>query len=758
MPVIDLQTGSVEGREQTDMDDPVRSLGIIDLETGEVERKDREPAARIDGIVRRLGGTQADAEALRRGDMSGLSQEFTSRVIGEEEKKMVAILNNDLNMLQKAAVGAGRGLTTLARGVGLAEPEDPATARTFEGMVEGVSVPGVVPIPGGGFAPVKISPESIAAQTGEIVGEAAPFLFLGLPSAAIKPIMGRIAANFGIGALEGGIITRGRGGDIAQTTVGAGMGGAIASGMEAAFPVISSMARAVFRRLKREPTGPLLTPEGTPTPDFQAALDETGTTFEGIVDEAFTKVNQAGVDPEQAARAARFESQGIPATRGDITQEFDIQAQESRLAGVTGAGPADEMRAFRAEQSRAFESYTIDLVESLGLPANTGESVKAALVGRKKLLQKEKNAYYKAFADAAPELNNMPVVTDKIFESIPSNDIMEDLAITAGENVNDVRMALARFGIDQSEESAELLQKAGIEAQPLTLANYDRFRKTLNRIERKDLTGAVSVATGPIKEALDAEVDAFSRHIAASGKADDNVLEMLKEARKRVRTLKTEYSKESIAGRLINLKRDGYTPVTEASKVTNLLLKPNVPIEHLRRTLTSLGKAGKKGHVAIKEMQASVILNALEASLKAASRKAGGRATIGGYQFAKSLTDFGDDKLDLLFRGNKETLGKLRNLKQTALDREAAARAMPKGSADVNIDIAARMLTWTGISSLVSIAKMAARPAIDSATMGRTLRSNPTVLRTATALERDFPALASALSIAAITTGTQEDE
>lgn len=449
---------------------------------------------------------------------------------------------------------------------------------------------------------------------------------------------------------------------------------------------------------------------------------------------------------ETASRRARFEEQDIPATRGDLTQDFKQQATESRLAGLTDPD-AEPLRQFRLEQSEAFTGKVNELVDSLGVPENTGQTVKDALSGRISLLRSEKNALYKEVADASPEVANTPILTDDIAAALPSAETLEDIAIV-GANVDGIQKALVRFGINKDPAAINTFTEGGGTITPLTLGNFDRFRKVLGGLEKADQTGSAGVAIGPIRRALDEEALFVDDALKASGITDQGVINTLREARARVRTLKTEFSPQSIAGKLTDVKRDGVTPVIEASKVSNELLRPGAPIENLERTLNSL-KRSPKGATAIGDLQSSVVMDALEAAFKAPSRKVTGVETVGGNQFAKALDKFGEDKLALLFKSNPEALKTLQGLKQTGLDITPASAAVPKGSAAVILDlIATRFGSLPGIAAFRDVARFAINAGSDERAVRKALDAAPPEIKRAfRAMNSRYPNIAAKLGI-----------
>ena len=92
--------------------------------------------------------------------------------------------------IDAALISAGRGLTNIARGLGLADPAGEAERLGFEALEE---------------------QRPISTTVGEIAGEAAPFLLPGGAIGKLATIPGRVAASGLLGATEGGIIARGRG-------------------------------------------------------------------------------------------------------------------------------------------------------------------------------------------------------------------------------------------------------------------------------------------------------------------------------------------------------------------------------------------------------------------------------------------------------------------------------------------------------------------------------------------------------------------
>jgi hypothetical protein len=172
-------------------------------------------------------------------------------------------------------IGAGRGLTNVARGVGLAEQEDDTQRQAVEGLKS----------------------QTAAATGGEIVGETAPFLAIGGPAAGLAKTTAQKAIAGGVlGAVEGGVLTAGRGGDAKQIATGAALGGLVGG----AAPLAPAATRGIRnkldrsveqgRKLLKEPTSkeisqaiseaaPSSEQLRTASKEIYDSLSETGATF-----------------------------------------------------------------------------------------------------------------------------------------------------------------------------------------------------------------------------------------------------------------------------------------------------------------------------------------------------------------------------------------------------------------------------------------------------------------------------------------------
>jgi len=498
----------------------------------------------------------------------------------------------------------------------------------------------------------------------------------------------------------------------------------------------------------------LIDPAGKPVPELKTALDKAGVDFEDLPNQAKTELRggPAGLNIEEAARRGRFQAQEIPFTEGDISQQFKQIATEQRLLSMVADETSEPLRQLKLAQSQAFIKNVDELVDSLGGTEDAGEVLKGALEGRLDLLKQEKNALYKEFAETSPDVAAIPVITNSIEEAIPDPQTVRRinrLVSGPGKALEDL---LVEFGIDKDTVKVDAFIKRGENITPLDIGNFDDFRQAINQIERADQSNAIKVITGPIKRALDNEATILDESIRAAGITDESVLAPLKEAREIVRVTKTEFSPQSITGKLTGIKADGVTPTIEASKAIEKVIGKNIPIENLERTVDSLNKAGKSGKNGIRALQASVVLKALDNALKAATVKTGGIQTITPNQFVKSLNDFGVDRLDVLFANNKGALKKLQGLKKTAEEITPAAATVPRGSAPVILDAIKRVGNLPIVGAVTQSINFILNAGSDFRKVRRAIKAKPTFRKSVKFIKDDFPTLAIALGIGAIST------
>lgn len=615
---------------------------------------------------------QKRAIAIAQAKQQQAQQQEQAQTIRTE---MLNDLASDVGFMENLGVNIGRGFTNVARGFGFAEPEDELSRQAMGALR---------------------NKRPISSTIGEIVGETAPFIVPGGAVAKVASVPARVAGSGVVGATEGAVLANAKDQDVVS---GALTGLSIGAGFEAAAPFIGRLGRQLVSRITgKAPTGSLLDNAGRPTEELQGALNSSGITFDELTQDAQTFIanQRTGADPEQVARAAEFQSLGIPASRSDITQNFAEQATEQRLLQSASDKVAEPFRQFKLRQSETIKQRLTELTPNNPLPEETGELIKESLIGRKKLLRTQKNALYQQAAESADDVGGVMLFTDNLRAAVPDPDTFEDIAITAPQAAQSLQGILKRYGIiDPTPEEIQ----AGFQSVPLDLKSFERFRKSLNAIERGDTTGAASVIVGPIKEALDLEVSELSETLAAQG-VSENVIGPLREARKIVRQMKTEFSPQSITGRLVDTKKDGVTNIIEASSAYNKLAAKSMPVENVRKVVSSLKSSGQSGREALASMQATTMLDLVDAGFSTQSRKIDGVGVFNPTAFRKRMDQVGRDKLKAIFSDNPKALERLNNIEKIAKAVTPSADAVPKGSAAVLQDTLNR-LGIIGITSKI---------------------------------------------------------
>lgn len=649
----------------------------------------------------------------------------------QTRREVFADMASEIGPIRSFLIGAGKGFTTVGRGLGLIE--QPTEAELA-----------------GERALKALRPYSYGA--GEITGEAAPFVPLTVGTGGMG-WAARAGITGGAGALEGGVISRGQDRKVAESAM-AGFG--IGAGTEILLPVIGRAGSKLFSKvMKRAPRGALLDAVGKPTGELLDALDAAGMTFDDLVGDAQKIVTEAmpGARSEQVVRQALAAGEEIPLTRGELTRNFAQQFREQRLLESAYSEAAEPFRQFKLRQSEAVKSRLTDMLQGSPNAEETGELIKDALVGRRKLLRTEKNALYSQVSEQTRDLGGIPIFTDDMRAILPDIGEWEDLAITAPQAMESLNRILTKYGI---LEPTEDILRQGFEATPLTVENFERFRKTLNRIARGDTTDASKIAINPILDALDNEIDEMVNMTSlgvGTQAMPESVLTALKEARQRVRQIKTEFSPQAFVGKLVDIKKDGVTDIIEASKVYDKLSARSIPVENIRKLMTSLRKSGKQGQQAIGSLQTSTILDLISAGFGTESRKISGVKIFNPIAFRKRMKMLGEDKLKAIFNGNPEALKRINNIEKIAKDLIPENIAVPKGSSSSLLDLTSRLLATKvpGGHMALSILKGAVEPISSASTIRKATRNvTPEVIRMRGLLEQQFPGIASALGIATI--------
>jgi hypothetical protein len=666
-------------------------------------------------------------ELARRGEIN-LGPTATPRAEGDIRSQLMDEMAADIGPLEAALIGTGKGFMDVARGIGLADEPAPEDVAGYAALEEA---------------------RPYTTGAGEIVGQAAPFVPAAVATGGVAGIAGRTALTGALGAAEGAIIAEGTGGD---TLAGAGIGGGVAVGAELLFPVVGRMGRKIVQKVTGKlPSGAVLDASGRPTAELSKALQEAGISFDDLTQDAAEVISgsRPGAKPEQVARKALFAEEGIPATTGEITGETLARAKEQDMI-QTMIPSTEEIRRFKLDQSDKIKENLQSVFGEGYTKEETGGLIQDSLTGRKKLLRTQKNELYEQAAEASKGAGNVPIFTDNLSEAIPDADLMEDLGITSPQAIKSLDQILTKYGLKEPTQEAV---EAGFKPTPLTVENVERFRKTLNAISKGDQTGAASVAIGPIKNALDTELDELGGALQKRGFKPD-IVKPIKEARKTVRKLKTEFSPQSIIGQIIDVKKDGVTQVTEASKIYDKMVQRSQPVENIRKVVNSLSKS-PQGDQALASLQAATIMDLIDSGFSTGSRKIGADIVFNPTSFKRRIGTISKPKLAAIFANNPGVLKKINNIDKIAAELIPPDMTVLKGSAPLinrladEIGLATLSTKIPGGPLLMGAIKSTTEPIKTGAAIKEALKAAPEVEAVKSVIERQFPGIASAMAIPA---------
>lgn len=609
----------------------------------------------------------------------------------------------------------------------------------------------------------------ISSTVGNIAGEMAPLAPAATSVGALPFTSARVLGSGAVGAIEGYGATRGRGKNVQESALVGATSMGVASALELLLPHFGRAAGAIYRRVRgTAPKGALLTAGGAPTPDFQQALSEAGLSIDDFHEQAlsFLRAAEPGSDPQQALRRARFDELDMESSKGDVTQDFRQQASEARLASMTGPPEGEELRALRARQSDQFRGGIEAMVDTLGAPDRVGEQVKMALTGRLKLLNEQRSTIYREIAENSPHAAQMPVLTEGIVDALPDPQVYETLFNKAPDKVKQFEDLMIQYGIDQDPERVEAFINSGRRTQreifPLNLSNFDNFRQELNRLyddttpEGRDVWARM---VRPVITALDDETKIISDTLERADVGDINVFKELQRARGLVQEIKREYNPDDLAARLIKpkssgdrvLSKPGEIPMTEPSQVFGVLMRPSTAPEALGRTVDLLLRSGEQGRAAMGDLQATVLMDALDQAFKAASVRENGRIQAVYSNFYKQLDKLDKaGKLEIFFKDNPTALRRIRMFQQAALDLTTNSRAAPKGSGPVNMDMAFSLFNYINNSRLTNFLRNSANVTVNAGAGRReasqAARNLPEVEQFRNLLQEQYPSLGAFLA------------
>lgn len=539
--------------------------------------------------------------------------------------------------LTAGLVGAGRGLMTVARGLGLAEEEDVFAQEAIGKLKE---------------------ERPIATGVGEVVGEAAPFMVPGTQIGRLATVPGKIAATAALGASEAGVITRGAGGDLGDQLVAAGVGGTVAGALEAALPVVGRVGGRIIRKVfGRAPEGAVVDAAGNPSDELLKALDESGLSMDDITEEVVTELKGKAVDPRQAARKAFLESQGLEPTRAQVSRNAaDFQAQQE--AAKTSSRVRDALERQEAILTSRFDNAILATGGRADTPTST---VVDALTEKASRLDEEIGSLYRAAREAAPGEKSVKLeeMVSTLRKLMPSNN-------RSGGNVSAMLGELRNRGV--LDAKGKLVGRIDVETA-------EEIRKFANQLYDPG-NDFGNMLLRQLKDSLDDDV--FRT-------AGDDVF---RQARQAKASFEGELARAKISkfdARKQNLVRDILENKIDPDALTDrVVFGKSWRAEDLQQLRDYIG-TDEAGKAAFNDMRAEVLQKIKEKAFFGPVDEQGFQA-LSRSKLHGALSSIGEKKLNVLFSKEEQKflremleVAKLREpVRGTALGRGPSAQAIGK--------------------------------------------------------------------------------
>lgn len=588
----------------------------------------------------------ADGRVLRFPDGTdpNIIQAAVKQQIGTQQPKTQPEISRFQSLAQEVgpfeatAIGAGRGMMSVLRGLGIADPEDQIVTESFEALKK---------------------ERPITTTIGEIAGEAAPFLLPGGAIARAVTIPGRVASAAAIGALEAGVITKGRGGDEFESLKAGGLGSVLAGTLEVALPVIGRIGGKLIRRVTgKNATTPVLDAAGNPSPELAEALQRSGLSVEDLSVEARRQLNLGDVgDPASLARRSFLENQGITPTRAQITGEAsDFQAQQE-LFKTSG-----RVRRAIESQEDILASRFENAITETGGSANRSNSTAFDFIADRSIdLDAAISRAYKTAREVAP--TDRVIETNRLIKSMESIRGSENATGGLSGAVEDI---LKTHGvISKTKEGKKILIPIdATEAEEIRIDMNSLFN-SLTPFGRQKLAGLKDAIDDDVAQAIGRDVFADARSSKAAFESD----------LRRAKVNKFDNRKKNLVRDILENKVNPDRFLDDA--ILSKSIRSN-DVEQLKRFLQLDGDG--PGLDAWNDIRAE----AMKKIRETAFNEVGGQVALSRAGLEKILERFGRDKLRVLFtqeeRGFLSDMLKVSKLREpvrgTALGRGPTAQAV----------------------------------------------------------------------------------
>lgn len=683
--------------------------------------------------------------------------------------------------LDALAIGAGKGVTDLYRGLG----------RGVEALT-GYQLPGSeMPIATeqSGYAALQ-EQRPYTTGGGEVLGQAAATFVPGLGVAGLTGRGAQIAGAGLLGSAEAGLAAAGQGQDPQEIAMASTVGGLIGSGAEYAMPVLGRLIKDGLNKLGGRQTiqitddvGGIL-PEhfdeyGNIKPEVESMLSAAGLDLQALKQTAQDIVAKTPENAEQAARLKRFQEQGMPYTMGDITQTFAQKSKEARLLEVPEDPLAGQLRDIRKSQAKRIDELKNQLAEDLGTTDKgfAGANVKEALKKAKKIARQDKNEAYDYLAEVAGYEGGIPIPQQDLQERIFNNDNFQSMANALTDQEREtLNRLMVQYGIETNPAAVAKYMppemqvgnlrplKTGMFDYPtqvteLTTKNTEDLIKSLNAAAGPTSSPAMQGMAGILKRELDNSFDLIDETLKGN---TDKIVAAAQEARELNRMFRQDFSPQSLVGKMIDTKRDGITPIIESSNIYNNLFKLSrrqSTLEPIERVVTQLNKTAE-GKKALGDLRANYVLDVLDKGFAQRSDMIEGQVLFHGRNAQYQMDRLGQQEAEALFETAPGQLKKLNEILKTGEEMTPSKKEVLKGSGSVVVDLVDKLANLTlanklpGVGPLlnagVQIGKKSVQAGGDARELKRLFKNQPQLVKRARYIQQQMPNLAARLGISQI--------
>lgn len=366
---------------------------------------------------------------------------------------------------------------------------------------------------------------------------------------------------------------------------------------------------------------------------------------------------QTAVQRVEEAAAER-----IPLSRGQATQQFDIQDAEATLR-AQASGEGEQARQFFQAQNQAIQDAADTLRNSVGGSqadmnlTDRGSVVKEAVRELRDLGKKGVSALYKVASDLGGENTN--IETDGIIDAARKALVEADVP---DQVKNVIKQEMARYGLVKGKASVDQFGLTTIklpdggkvqfygDVTPLTLGNAEEFRQIIGKQYEVDGPRKLSQQ---IKMAVD---DAVENTIEKGAKSGGDIGAAYKKARAASRQYKQTFAAKDVIQQIADLKKGVETDALSPEAVMRTVLGTGKEsLTNLRKMKAILlSNPTPKSKAAWEAIKATAIGDILDNAYTVNTNLGGGNfGSISGAKLNSAINKFGIEKLKILFDENE---------------------------------------------------------------------------------------------------------